>query len=282
MKSYRPIVQCNKLWFGMIFLCIMVFAFNCAAAVFVETVSTKADSGPRVSSWARLDAADLVVEAGVTIPFELLRSPPEQPGKGPANAIVVLPFPEIVRKSTFLNHFELNWEKHGHEPPVFKVPHFDFHFYSIPPDEVMKIGAQDPLQPAEDLIPAGYIYPGRDFSVPQMGVHAVRPADLDRQFSDVLIFGFYGGKMMFIEPMVTRDRMLEKKDLTYDIPVPRFAGHVARYPTKIDIRYDGKANAYHITFSGFITGGPSNPPQTGQNDQTGKNGGSGAIIEAMR
>lgn len=269
MKSYRPIVQHNKAsnaLFGMIFIGIMVSAFNCAAAVFVETVSTEADSGPRVSSWARLDAADFVVEAGVTIPFELLESPPEQPGKGPANAIVVLPFPEIVRNSTFLNHFELNWEKHGHEPPVFMVPHFDFHFYSIPPAEVMQVVALDPLQPAADLIPAGYIYPGRELSVPQMGVHAVRPADLERQFSDVLIFGFYGGKMTFIEPMVTRDRMLEKKDITYDIPVPRFSGHAVRYPTKVDIRYDGNANAYRITFSGFIASGPSKFPETGQSE----------------
>lgn len=87
---------------------------------------------------------------------------------------------------------------------------------------------------------------------------------------------------MFIEPMVTRDRMLEKKDLTYDIPVPRFAGHAARYPTKIDIRFDSKANAYHITFSGFIASGPSSSPQAVQNDQTGKNGENSPTVEAMR
>ena len=28
-----------------------------------------------------------------------------------------------VKNSTFLNHFELNWEMHGHEPKVFMVPH---------------------------------------------------------------------------------------------------------------------------------------------------------------
>lgn len=47
--------------------------------------------------------------------------------------------------------------------------------------------------------------------------------------------------------------MLEKKDLTYDIPVPNYLGASTRYPTKVDFRYDSKTKAYHIIFSGIQT-----------------------------
>ena len=253
MKLDRPILSLSIKIFCIISMLIATIAFNADAAVHEEKVTTQASSGQNVSTWAKVDSSNSVVEAGVTIPYEIIERPPSELGKGPAGSIVVSPFPEIVRKSTFLNHFELNWEMHGHEPKVFMVPHFDFHFYGVPTQEVFKVAAQDPLQPEVRQVPAGYIYPGREFTVPQMGVHAVRPSDLERPFSDVLIFGFYGGKMTFIEPMVTRDRMLEKKHITYDIPVPGYLGKSTRYPTKVDIRYDSKAKAYQIIFSGFRT-----------------------------
>ena len=253
MKLDRPIVNLSIKIFSIINILIAAIAFNAAAAVHTEKVTTQASSGQKVSTWAKVDSSNSVVEVGATIPYEIIERPPSESGKGPAGSIVVLPFPEIVRTSTFLNHFELNWERHGHEPEVFMVPHFDFHFYSVTTQDVFKVVAQDPLQPEANQIPAGYIYPGREYTVPQMGVHAIRPSDLERPFSDVLIFGFYGGKMTFIEPMVTRDRMLEKKDISYDIPVPSYLGTSTRYPTKVDIRYDSKAKAYHIIFSGFQT-----------------------------
>ncbi|MGB7920390.1 MAG: hypothetical protein WCF40_10050 [Desulfobacterales bacterium] len=147
-------------------------AFNADAAVHTENVTTQASSGQKVSAWAKVDSRNSVVEAGVTIPYEIIETPPSELGKGRAGSIVVLPFPEIVKNSTFLNHFELNWEMHRHDPKVF---------------------------------------------------------------------------------MVTRDRMLENKDITYDIPVPGYLGISTRYPTKVDIRYDSKAKAYQVIFSGFQT-----------------------------
>ncbi|MFZ0725733.1 MAG: hypothetical protein WAM61_08090 [Desulfobacterales bacterium] len=251
MKSCRPVANDKSTIFCLAFILTAALAIDAIAGGFVEKITTHASSGQKVFAWARVDSGKSVVEAGVTIPYETFARPPDQPGTGPANAIVVLPFPEIVKSSTFLNHFELNWEKHGHEPPVFMLPHFDFHFFSVPPAAVWQVAGKDPLEPDAKMIPAGYVYPGRDFVVPQMGVHAFRPADLERSFSDVLILGFYGGHMTFIEPMITRERMLEKKDISYDIPIPDYLGTAKRYPTKIDIRYDRKANTFHLIFRDF-------------------------------
>jgi len=253
MTSDRSVVPYSITIFSIVCLLLATPAFGSTLSGHMEKVTAVSETGQKVSAWAKLDANKSVIEAGVTIPSEIIEKPPNHQGRGPAGAIVIVPFPEIVRASTFLNHFEMNWERHGHEPSVFMIPHFDFHFYNVPTTEVRKVTERDSLQPEAKLIPAGYIYPGPEYSVPQMGVHAFRPADLERPFTDVLILGYYGGKMTFIEPMVTRKRMLEKKDIAYDIPVSGLLGTSTRFPTKVDIRYDSKSNAYHLIFSGFIT-----------------------------
>ena len=164
-----------------------------------------------------------------------------RPGNGPAGAIAVIGFSKIVQDATCLNHFELNWEKQGHAPPVFMHPHFDFHFYSVPVAEVMSVSSPDPSPPSAASIPAGYIYPGAEFAVPQMGVHAVRPADMEKPFTDVLIFGFYGGRMTFIEPMITQAKLLQKQSIAYVLPAPPAMGKITRYPTKFKLVYDERA-----------------------------------------
>jgi hypothetical protein len=67
---------------------------------------------------------------------------------GPAGAIASLVFPEIVRSTTYFNHFELHSQAHGHETPPGStnpirnsVPHYDFHCYAIDEDDVWLIPA---------------------------------------------------------------------------------------------------------------------------------------------
>lgn len=244
----RPVIAaCLAIVSGLILL-----AGNASAAVRIERGEEQIVAGRTVYSWAAF-SGDEVVEAGVTLPLELIEHPPAEPGAGPAGAISVLAFPAKVRETTFLNHFELNWEKGGHEPPVFMTPHFDFHFYSIPVEAVMAIAPPDPSPPKAELLPAGYIYPGAEFTVPQMGVHALKPADLERPFSDVLIFGFYGGQMIFIEPMVTQAKLLERQAVRYAIPVPTAVATATRIPTQFRLEYDQAGNACHLRFTDFVT-----------------------------
>ncbi len=133
-------------------LIVLTWAADAAAAVdALEKVSTRLASGQTVTTWATTNADGSIREAGVILPYSLIANPPDAPGTGPAGAIAVVPFPEKVRKNAFLNHFELNWEKHGHEPPVFMVPHFDFHFYSVNPEDLMAVTTQDPRQPESRL-----------------------------------------------------------------------------------------------------------------------------------
>jgi hypothetical protein len=207
--------------------------------------------GRAVSTWARLDAQGSPVEAGATVSFAILNDPPDLPGGGPAGAIAVAEFPAAVQATTILNHFALHWEDHGHTPAPFLVPHFDLHFYSVPSAEVARIGSADTMPPAASRLPAGYVYGGPEAFVPEMGGHALSPADMAKPFTAVLILGYYGGKMIFLEPMVTHAVLEAKGDFSFDIPTPAVLDARTLYPARFEGRYDGATNSYQLVFSGF-------------------------------
>ena len=50
---------------------------------------------------------------------------------------------------------ELDWNPGGHEPPgIYDTPHFDFHFYTVPPAERAAIVPSDPrFQEKADRLP---------------------------------------------------------------------------------------------------------------------------------
>ncbi|HEX5323514.1 MAG TPA: hypothetical protein VFW40_06990 [Capsulimonadaceae bacterium] len=210
--------------------------------------------GAPVTAWARVGADNRVLAAGVTIPLSVMQNPPEKPGNGPVGAVAVVRFPKIVRDTTYFNHFEMQWNPHGHPPACcFGLPHFDFHFYGIPASEEWTFKFRDPKAPAADRMPAGYVYPGADQCVPNMGVHAVRPGDINPKHAFIvnMVAGFYDGQMNFIEPMVTREYLLNKQNFTLPVPMPKVLGRHTLYPTRFQGIYNKKAKSYELIFSGF-------------------------------
>ena len=151
----------------------------------------------------RIPALPLLIAAAaglILAPGGILTSPPAGPGTGPAGALAVVEFPREVQSSSILNHFEMHREEHGHTPPPFLVPHFDLHFYDLPSSQVAAIGNADTAAPDAAHLADGYVYGGPEAFVPQMGGHALNPADLQKPFTAVMINGYYGGRMIFIEP----------------------------------------------------------------------------------
>ncbi len=218
--------------------------------------------GNVVVTWARVHARHGVQEVGVTIPVALFDDQPE-PGSGPAGAIASLVFPEIVQDTTFFNHFELHSQAHGHETPPGStnpirnsVPHYDFHFYAIDEDDVWlipRLPAPLPRVSAE-LLPIGYRQPGG--SSAEMGRHAAPQSSfLDPDFlRTVMIAGFVpdGTQMHFIEPMVSREFLLERADFELAVPMPQAFGRLMFYPTKFTAEYDSDLDAYRFIFSEFV------------------------------
>lgn len=197
-----------------------------------------------------------VTEVGLTLPMSVVQKPPANPGPGPCGAVAVLAFPKVVEETTYFNHFELQWNPHGHPPACcFGVPHFDFHFYGVPVDAVRKVGFLDSGPPAAERLPKGYFYPGAKQCVPQMGVHAVPNGTIapHHVMKADMVAGFYHGDLTFIEPMVTRAFLLRRKSFDMDVPTPPVLGRNTRYPTRFSAKFDPHENVYRLVWSGFKT-----------------------------
>ncbi len=165
----------------------------------------------------------------------------------------------------------LDWNPQGHEPPgVYTVPHFDFHFYTVPEAQVTAILPSAPdfaseanNVPTGDFVPPYYVVlgpPGSepvDVAVPQMGVHwsDVRSPELQgmlghpedyEPFTKTFIYGSWDGEFTFLEPMVTRGYLLGASDEIIEIPTPAARPQPGWYPSAYRITYDPQAKEYRI------------------------------------
>jgi hypothetical protein len=180
----------------------------------------------------------------------------------------VLDLPEAARQKSGLTHFTMYWEAGGHPPGAYLTPHFDFHFYAITPAERSAIDCADLSKPA--ALPTAYAMPDVQLPpdmaqmtgvpalvglcVPQMGMHAIPASELDSKepFRATMVVGYARGKPIFVEPMVAKTMLLEKK--SFDLAIPQIPGLTAAHPTKFHAEYDATKQEYRMIFSAFATG----------------------------
>jgi hypothetical protein len=178
---------------------------------------------------------------------------------------------------------QFDWNPVGHEPAgVYDVPHFDFHFYTVPVEVRNSIVPSDPQYaakaarfPASDLRAPFYVDAATPAhasaaaaTVPQMGLHwlDVRSPELQtmaghaesfKPFTKTFIYGSWDGQFIFAEPMITRAYILSKRDATdpavrdETIPVstaPKYAA-AGYYPSAYRITYDAQAKEYRIALT---------------------------------
>ena len=218
-----------------------------------------------VVTWAVITPENDIEEVGVTVPVALFENQPTVAVEH--GTLASLDYPALVQELTYLNHFDIGSQPDGHEAPRFfvnpdrnRVPHFDFHFYSIPKADVSEIPEirpwPNPLLPdvAPERLPPGYIQPV--FSAHQMGRHAnpVWSVNDPGTLSTVMLAGFLpdGSEMHFIEPMVSRERLLQRNDFKLPMPMPEEFGQTMLYPTKFEAEYDRDLDAYNLVFSKFV------------------------------
>jgi hypothetical protein len=247
-------------------LLVVTASASCASAPgVVDVPGSCADVyGGQVCTFARTQG-DAVIEVGALVPVASLEAAPaDAPMAWPPKPNARLDLPESVRAKTGLAEFTMFWEAMGHPPGPYLTPHFDFHFYTIPQAEREAIDCQDTSKPA--AAPAGYSLPDIDLPpdmagmigvprlvglcVPQMGMHGLLASEMEgpETFRGTMVVGYYGGKPIFIEPMVTKAMLLEKR--SFDLAIPSVPGMGAQ-PTKFRAEYDAGQNAYRMTFSGF-------------------------------
>ena len=221
-------------------------------------------NGADICLWGE-KSGNTLVAFGATIPVQSVENvPADAPMLWPPVAAAAIPLPEAVRSATGFDNLTMFWEPHGHPPGPYLTPHFDFHFNAISTAAVDAIDCADSTKPGRP--PTAYQLP--DISIPQlgnliglcvprMGMHALPEAELrgTTPFQKTMIVGYYHGRPIFVEPMITRATLLERRSFQVDIPEVPDRPAPVRYPTRFRADYDSTAQAYKFVFSNFTAAG---------------------------
>ena len=247
-------------------LAVLVALWACRSEVPVVEVQGECAEAyqAQLCTWARMQGSR-VVAVGLTVPTaSITNAPDDQPMVWPPVITATLKMPEVARPSG-LTELTVFWEAHGHPPGPYLTPHFDFHFYTIPRAERSAIDCTDETKPS--VMPAGYSLPDVTLPPPlaamagdttltglcvrQMGMHSLLTAELEstNTFRGTMVIGYYRGRPIFIEPMVTRSLLLEKR--SFDLPSPGIPGMAGAYPRAFRADYDARRQRYEFVFSDF-------------------------------
>ena len=243
-----------------------------ACATEVPVVEVKGECADayqaRLCTWARMRGST-VLAVGLTVPLATIENAPDhQPMVWPPAITAALSMPESAHQQAGLTHLTVFWEFHGHPPGPYLTPHFDFHFFTIPRAERLAIDCTDKSKPS--VMPAGYSLPDVTLPPPlaemagestliglcvrQMGMHSLLTSELEstETFRGTMVIGYYHGAPIFIEPMLTRTLLLEKR--SFDLPIPSIPGTTGAYPRAFRAEYDAQQQAYHFVFADFAPG----------------------------
>lgn len=209
-------------------------------------------------TWAQISKKGVPESIGFSVTDEVLNTVPVPAGQMPAghgghagHEYWIAKFNPVANAIIPFNFVLLNWNPYGHPPAnIYDKPHFDFHFYSQTPEEVMAIGPYevDSLKfnnvPGADYLPAKYVNTGH--SLPQMGAHwvDVTSSELNgKPFTETFIYGSFDGEVTFYEPMITLEFLKTQKLYEREIPVPAKFAESGWYPTKMRIiKHDGQTD----------------------------------------
>ena len=84
-------------------------------------------------------------------------------------------------------------------------------------------------------------------------MHSLLASELEAKevFRGTMVIGYWKTKPIFIEPMISKAMLLEKK--SFELPVPTVPGMTGPHPTSFRADFDEQAQAYRFTWSGFTT-----------------------------
>ncbi|HEX2534175.1 MAG TPA: DUF5602 domain-containing protein [Chitinophagaceae bacterium] len=193
-------------------------------------------------TWIKMDKEGKPVQLGLTISNAALNSVPlESDGGHDHENNLILPLHEKAIASTPFKFLFLNWNAEGHPPmEVYGLAHFDIHYYMVPAAEVTQYTDEEKLDqnPPPGYVPATF-FPGP--YVPQMGKHFLdsQSPELDpdnpQPFTQTFIYGTYGGKVTFYEPMITLDFLKTANSFERTIPQPQKFEKAGYYPTRMKV-----------------------------------------------
>jgi hypothetical protein len=237
----------------LILFCCLMFASFYAKAFVVYGNGVPVGQG-MAQAYADIDQNGTVMSVGIAMTEEAMQGLPEHD-----MSQYILKLPSVLNIPNY-DHMMVDWNPHGHEPePIYGAAHFDFHFYLISEAERQAITCQGDdeaaclAQPDPTKLPPFYI--PTPAGVPQMGWHWLDPRSPEfngQPFTATFIYGFYGGNMAFLEPMITRDYLMKKPCVEKDIPVPQVFPRAGSYPQSYSISFDQGLKMYFIALKNMV------------------------------
>ena len=201
-----------------------------------------------VTSIIETDENDIPTAIGVVFTSAALE------GLDTTNLSVTLRMPQTVASTQF-DHIVVEWNPEGHSPEgIYDIPHFDFRFYIINEAEqnsISGIGADSIKmyrQPDSQFVPKDYkMIPNS--GTPKIGVHFYDIASTELKgvpFDKTLIYDFYDGKIVSIEPMITKSFFETKTTFVGDIKQPEKFQLPGFYPLQYNIKFTGSQSKYTV------------------------------------
>ena len=204
-----------------------------------------------VQSFVTLNGDKKPIAIGIRFHESLLKGLPSDPAKNIPNARLKVP---KEGKDIGIDHIDFGWNPKGHEPDlIYTLPHFDLHFYKASKaEQAGVVPGPDPILVDPQYIPVDYV--SGVIAVPNMGVHYVdvtSPEFHNNPFTSTFVYGFYQGKLTFLEPMFTRAFLLTKTQFTAPVKQPAKFQKSGYYPTSYRISYDNATQEYVIVTEGL-------------------------------
>ena len=227
--------------------------------------------GEEIRASAMLDENGAVEEVRFFLPMSVVENAPEAefdptvpPPTDTSEMSTILTLPADVTDTTFVNHVSVEYNPAGHPPmDIYTRPHFDFHYYAIPPDEVAAIDCTDEEPVDEMRVPPNHAVaqpglPPDGDCVPGMGLHAIdltspeMNPDNPETFTKTMILGYHGGRQHFVEPMISKELLMGRESFTIPIPKATELGWATRYPTTFAATFDTDKDGYVIVLRDFV------------------------------
>ncbi|CAN5169523.1 DUF5602 domain-containing protein [soil metagenome] len=206
-------------------------------------------------AFLNLDAQGEPTSLGATLSESVLSSLPT------SATVVILALPAEAADTPF-NFVRVSFSPAGHPPPgIFDKPHFDFHFFLITEQEVAAIGPADPnfaqkgaQTPEQAFIPPDYV--PDPIAIPGHGTHWTDPTSPEFQgqpFTATFLYGFYEGRVIHLEPMVTSAFLLTQPNFSPPIKLPASFAEPGLYPTSYSVKFDATGGEYVISLDDLMS-----------------------------
>ncbi len=233
--------------YSLLFLMMLLLSFKIMAFEKIIKGESVAIGNGTAYTYVIYDEKNCPRSLGVALSKSALKALPE------TDSSYTLKLPGIIKLPPYKD-VVINWNAHGHEPTdIYGIPHFDFHFYAISETERNSIMCMDQdnalclKQPGSEYLPAYYV--PTPAGVSMMGWHWLdsRSPELHgARFTSTFIYGYYNAKVIFVEPMITREFLLDHGTVNAEIPMPDKFAISGYYPQNYILKYDEEMSVYRI------------------------------------